>query len=431
MPPTARSRPRPDLPAPAWLRWPVRLLACVAIGFTIVLLRESLVGGVSLPGCAPGSGCDEVLSSPWSYWLGVPVSGPALVVYASLLGASLHVGPAAGPARRRWAWWILAAAAFAAAASAVWFIIVQAWLLGAWCRYCSAVHGSGLAITLLVGGFWLTRMRRAPLIAAAGTGLAVTAVLVAGQWLFPSAGSRTVELHARAGWNPQDQWVFPLPEGGMVAVDPAPMPRLGPADAPVMLIELYDYTCPHCRILHDQLAAARDRYGKQMGVILLPIPLDAECNPRIRSTLDMHRGACELARIALAVWRADPDEFAAFDRWLFSDPWPRLPSVARNYARTLVGEDALAAALADPWVDAQLQRNITLYGRTGGGSVPKLVLGTIYLEGRPASAADLFELLEARTRLEPVSRPGVTIPDEDQTTNPRGDAPREDAEDDR
>ena len=70
--------------AGSWLKI-VRGLVGVASLVTVYLAYVSLVLGGGVPGCGPDSGCDRVLSSPWAYWLGIPVSLPGFVLYAIFL----------------------------------------------------------------------------------------------------------------------------------------------------------------------------------------------------------------------------------------------------------------------------------------------------------------------------------------------------------
>jgi len=77
--------------------------------------------------------------------------------------------------------------------------------------------------------------------------------------------------------------------------------------------------------MHSTLAKMRERYGDQVSVILMPMPLDGKCNPRIMKTAPVHANACELAKLALAVWLADRAAFTKLDQWLFESPEPRGP----------------------------------------------------------------------------------------------------------
>ena len=89
-------------------------------------------------------------------------------------------------------------------------------------------------------------------------------------------------------------------------------PTEGPPNAPHLLVLFFDYTCPRCRRMQGYLNQARKRYGDQIAIRYVPVPLDARCNPDVRRTQPSHQAACDYAWLALAVWRADATKFASF-----------------------------------------------------------------------------------------------------------------------
>src|ERR1017187_6158953 len=72
---------------PLWLKW-VRVLLLTAMSGAGYLAWVAIHNG-PVAGCGPESGCDAVLHSRWAYWLDVPVSVPAVLVYLALLGATV------------------------------------------------------------------------------------------------------------------------------------------------------------------------------------------------------------------------------------------------------------------------------------------------------------------------------------------------------
>ena len=67
-----------------WLLWVRGLLIIAAMGAGY-LAWVSIHNGPAA-GCGPESGCNAVLQSRWAYWLDLPVSVPAVLVYLALLG---------------------------------------------------------------------------------------------------------------------------------------------------------------------------------------------------------------------------------------------------------------------------------------------------------------------------------------------------------
>jgi len=368
------------------LIWMMRLLAAAAIGLAAILLVHA-TQSIGLPGCGQRSGCDTVLNSPWSKIGSIPSAAPAIGVYAIILVSLFRL-------KQRIGWWLLLLASTITVGASVWFIFVQFTFLGAWCKYCMTIHVCGGVIALSA---WTTaplgRLRvlpddppdammiaptRAALIIAMA--LASVAVLATVQTVFPAPTTRISLLD------------------DTVRLDVRNFPTLGNPGATVVLGELLDYTCPHCKKLHGHLREARKRYHNQFTIVALPAPLDADCNQYIERNEPIHDDACELASLALAVWQVDPSKFADFHDWLFDHQGKLTVVQARAHAGELVGVPTLAATLTDPAIAQRLVKNIGLHHHLGGG-LPKLLFENIRIDGRPQTAAELFDLLEQNTPL--------------------------------
>ena len=189
--------------------------------------------------------------------------------------------------------------------------------------------------------------------------------------------------------------------GGKATVDVVQTPILGSPDAQTIVIEMFDYTCHHCRQLHHYMQEARERYGTQMAVALLPNPMNKSCNQYVQVDQPAHREACHYARLALAVWNTAPDEFAGFHEWLMEPK--EIPTVeqARDKAARLIGRTALNEALADKKIAAQIEANGLIYHQAGHGQIPKLMNERFVVSGPPSSAEQLFEVLEKHVGLRP------------------------------
>jgi hypothetical protein len=160
------------------------------------------------------------------------------------------------------------------------------------------------------------------------------------------------------------------------------VPLIGKADARHILVKYFDYTCPACRSMHHDLAAAMAAYPVDLAVIVIPCPLNHSCNPYADEkpsarVAEMHKDACELARIALAVWRADRSKFPKFHDELFARQGHMTPKAAAMIADSWVGKQQLQSASSDPWIDALLQHSANVYGRLKQRNprMPKLLLG--------------------------------------------------------
>jgi protein-disulfide isomerase len=182
---------------------------------------------------------------------------------------------------------------------------------------------------------------------------------------------------------------------GRLTLAPHELPLLGSADSPKLLVVLFDYCCPHCRATHGYLLNGLAAHKDELAVLLLPTPLNSKCNPYWEQTEERFAHACELARLALAVWRADRAAFVRFDAWLFEPEKPRDPAEARHRAEELVPAAALDRALQDPWIDRQIEQNVAAYHNSQAERVPVILSpGMRAIVGRPESEEQLFQLLD-------------------------------------
>jgi hypothetical protein len=151
--------------------------------------------------------------------------------------------------------------------------------------------------------------------------------------------------------------------------------------------------------MHQHLDAARQRYGDQMAIVLIPVPLNAGCNSEVTTTYDRHTYACLYARLAVTVWRHNPQAFPEFHSWLFEPNEPPDPGTARRRASELLPGESLAAAMEQPWVTQFLEQCVAIYKHCGGQQLPKLLLGGALVTGEANSADELYELLQKHLRM--------------------------------
>jgi uncharacterized membrane protein len=386
-----------------WWRLVLMVLSSLGLILSAYLGWHHLVGG-SVIGCGGGSPCDQVLNSRWSSIGGVlPVSGLAAGAYLALLVAGLFIGPTTEAPVRRLAWGAMLILVGTAAGSAIWFIIVQKWIVRAFCPYCMAAHSISLTLAALV--IWRALRQfdgdspaplcesspatsrsvigRRPEIGFALVGLALAGVLAASQvFIIPPAVYRAGES-----------------QNSLPDFDPGTAPLVGSPDAPHIVKLLFDYKCPHCQQLHFMLDEVVRRYQGKLAFALCPTPLERQCNPYVPRDVAAFTNSCELAKIGLAVWLAQREAFRAFELWMFSlesgDRWqPRSLEAAKAKAVELVGQAKFDAALADPWIDRYLQTAVKLFGDTGSDAIPKLVFGSRWVIPQPNDADDLITILQ-------------------------------------
>ena len=374
-----------------WWRWILTGLITLALVLSAILSWHYLAGG-SMAGCGGGSPCDQVLNSKWSNIAGLfPVSGLAVGVYLALLVASFYVGPETEAQMQRLSLSIMLILAGSAAGSAIWFTILQKWVIGAFCPYCMTTHISGLIVAVLI--FWraIAHSPRHIIRPLSAIGLTLSGMTIAGIL----AVSQVIFTPSVVYSNGESQDTLP-------AIDYHAVPMVGSPDAPFKVILLFDYQCTHCQKIHFMLNDAIGRYSGKLAFVLCPAPLNTRCNPYIPRDVDVFKNSCELAKIGLAVWVADRGMFPAFENWMFTfdsgNSWqPRSLETARAKAVEMVGQSKFDAALSDPWIGEYLQTSTQIYGRTiqnGKGGVPKLIFGERWVIPEPVNADDLVLILQ-------------------------------------
>ena len=166
---------------------------------------------------------------------------------------------------------------------------------------------------------------------------------------------------------------------GKTRLDVRQWPLIGEPTAKYIFAEMYDYTCPHCQSLHKSIEKVFKKHGDNVAILVLPVPLNASCNNQVGVTEPQHRDACDLARLAIAVWRANPKKLREYHNWLFKET--RTVVEARNRAIKAVTKEALDKELKKKMPDKYLARHVQLYKIAGGGSVPKCLFPGVTLTG--------------------------------------------------
>lgn len=411
----------------------IRFFSAAALAVAAYLAWLSF-GGENIVGCGPDSGCVGVLNSRWAYWLGLPVSALGFLIYLTLFLGTFRLGSKVGAQSQRHVWVLLVPAAILAVGAALWFAGLQILVIKHVCPFCMTAHGSALVaagLLLLNAPFrsapekpWQQEKQVyvAPALAKrlVLAGVAGLAVMTAGQFLHVKksyleqglVGGARIESgtngqaaastsasqagsldpsKSQASTSGSAPRFLQLHEG-KIKINLDEVPVLGNRHATNIMIELHDYTCHGCQTMHGPLKTVRERYSNELAIVSLPMPLDGLCNPLVKQTRPAHSNACEFARISLAVWRSNPESMEAFNDWVFGPPSPPPVLEAYTFARQLVGATAFDKFINDPWIPAQLQQFIALYGLNyqaySNSSMPQFLIGTNMTFG--SLSADLF-----------------------------------------
>ncbi len=374
------------------------VLAVAGFGINLMLLVKRLGDdSSSLAGCGPGSGCETVLGSQWSQVLGVPVTVPGLLIYVWVMLAITRAGRA-----------MLAPALGVIFAAVVWFLFVQAFLIRAFCPWCMAAHAVGIALCGIgvpyaarsVGG-WKNVLL--PFFSAAIPTIVLLALI---QTYGPRPAShRLTEFGAVDAESQLTEDPHSAGEGrlavffdGTKGYRVAELPYIGRADARHVLVEYFDYGCSACQTMAGHLDALVTAYPDDICVILLPMPMDRECNPLMPPLETGHAGACAMARAALAIWRHSRENFHAFHRAVLSDP----NAENANMLAAALLEDP-EASMRDPWIQSIIETNIADWQILSADNpkLPKLVVdGRTVMHGFPPTRAEFIQVIAGRLGLE-------------------------------
>lgn len=180
---------------------------------------------------------------------------------------------------------------------------------------------------------------------------------------------------------------------GDTKLDVRQWPLIGKPDAKYVFVEMFDYTCPHCRDMHHEIDAALKKFGDDLAVLTLQVPLNASCNNQIGGTESQHRESCEIANYAIAVWRLKPGKYHEYHDWLFEPKVARSTAAARERAVEIVGEERLKKILNQQLPQKFIASHVKLYAKAGAGSIPKMLFPNITLVGNVGSAK-LCETIE-------------------------------------
>lgn len=173
-------------------------------------------------------------------------------------------------------------------------------------------------------------------------------------------------------------------------------PIIGSPNAKHIFVELFDYTCPHCRATQQAIRGARERFKGELAVIVLAVPLSRACNDTVTTEHSSHRESCDLAKYSIAVWRIAPDKFEQYHEYLMTtEPVPSA-ALAKSRAAQLVGAEALDKELAQPNVARYISKHVEMYRKMGAGPIPKLVFATTALTGEMRSVQVLCDTIESQ-----------------------------------
>ena len=344
------------------------ILFCVALAIAVYLAWQSMAGK-AIVGCGPESGCGQILKSRWSVVGGVPVSLLGAGAYVLLIVSALR-----GEAKSLWSRRIECAASMLVLGGAVWFTIVQAVILKAFCPWCCTAH---FLATVGVVMLWSAR-RQVPRNAVGRLGFASFAlpvVAVAGMAILQSQLPEPERIQERSLTQSVESNSGRVSlYHGKITLDTANLPVIGLPGASLTAVAITDFTCPHCRELHQTLTRLTAERPGQFNVVLLPGAYEPE--------------ARELHRIMLTLWRLDRDRYKTLaDELIGGSVNPKVADVLGWIQKRLDGKFYELAWVHADWVQATLRQGEDLLAlnrqEVGAATLPQIMIRDRVLTGAP------------------------------------------------
>lgn len=142
----------------------------------------------------------------------------------------------------------------------------------------------------------------------------------------------------------------------------------GNANGDVTIVEFFDYRCGYCKRVHATLQNVM-KEDKGIRFVFKEFPI-------------LGPDSMIAARAALAVWRTQPEKYAAFHDALMGGRSTVTGAVVTATAGKLgIDADALKKAMADPDIEAALTRNFQLAEALNINGTPAFVVGNELVPG--------------------------------------------------
>lgn len=162
---------------------------------------------------------------------------------------------------------------------------------------------------------------------------------------------------------------------------------LGPADAPVTIIEFSDFECPFCRGANDQLREVAERYPSDVRLVFKNFPLDMACNADV--TQQVHPYGCKAAVMARCASDDDPERFWRFHDALFSIRDFSDEALDMVAADMGVNDESFWSCVSAREVFEEVRNDVALARSLGVEYTP-----TVYVNNRVAPSYQADELSE-------------------------------------
>lgn len=147
---------------------------------------------------------------------------------------------------------------------------------------------------------------------------------------------------------------------------------MGPADAPVRIVEFSDFQCPFCQVVQETLAAVRSRHPERVAIVYRHLPLDA-IHPHARAAANAVECAGEQGR-----FEAYHDRLFALQDSIGTTPWDRYAADA-----AVPDLEAFRRCVAENRYAERVERDARLAAELGLDVTPTLIVNGTIFPGAP------------------------------------------------
>ena len=291
--------------------------------------------------------CDVVRQSVWSKPLGIPMSVLGVLFFAAMIGLAF----VERPKLRR----LLAAAG---AGWAIWLVVLQGFVIEAWCKLCLVADPAAIAGAIFVlAGARTIRPNGKSIVTSV---VALAAIVIAlGLW------TRGTEIPASDG--PIPEFVTKAQVAGKVTI-----------------VEVVDFECPHCRKMQTRLEEALGKTTVPVHVVrkMMPLPMHKYAVPAaVAWCLANDQGKGE--EMAHALFAASPED-------LHFDDCKKLAAQ--------LGCDMDRFMRDIPACKQRVVADIEEVQAAGIAALPTMFVGKRRYTGATLSADDLIAVIESTRR---------------------------------
>ena len=326
--------------------------------------------------------CETVARSPYSVFLGAPVSVWGIFGYV-MIAVFAAWGLFGRRLRDEWPVGILTALVLSAASASVVLGYISFTRIDSLCLFCMTSYGINAVLTIVIAVSLVTArinpifaffsdmkaFFRKPVLFAAVAVPAVGAILGLMFGITP--------YWQRPGWND-----LPTLDTGVTADG---IHWIGAKKPILTIVEFSDYQCPFCRRAHRDVRMAAGKFPDEVRLVHRHYPLDEKCNKKIHRAF--HEYACHLSRAAICA--AEQDKFWDMNDALFSiQDSIKAADVNVEHLAVELGLDRsqFIACMKRPEVPAEIPRDIAEGERLQLAGTPTFFInGKAYEGGVPES----------------------------------------------